>query len=152
MTKARIKKTDQYQIYPIMENKYKNGDVVFESIHPNQRLIIQGYARGVYHCATQEDSSRNGLVYYERELKPYLHENESESHTSSTKSNMLPYSIIFLLIAMVAVFIGFSSEDEMIASVAMIIFYIFLVLFAFAFVLGGFVYRRNHKDENRKVI
>jgi hypothetical protein len=51
-----------------MENKYKNGEVVFERIRPAQKLVIRSYANNVYSCMPHEDGSKKELVYFEREL------------------------------------------------------------------------------------
>ena len=51
-----------------MENKYKNGEVVFDRIRPSQKLVIGSYANSVYYCMPDEDRSRRKLVYFEREL------------------------------------------------------------------------------------
>ena len=51
-----------------MENKYKNGEVVFDRIRPSQKLIIRGYSNSVYYCMPHEDRNRRELVYFERDL------------------------------------------------------------------------------------
>jgi hypothetical protein len=51
-----------------MENKYKNGEVVFERIRPTQKLVIRGYFNGIYYCKCLEARTRKELVYFEREL------------------------------------------------------------------------------------
>ena len=53
-----------------MENKYKNGEVVFDRIRPTQKLVIRGYLNGIYYCKCQESRNRKELVYFERELLP----------------------------------------------------------------------------------
>lgn len=51
-----------------MENKYKEGEVVKERIHPSQKLIVSRYADHVYYCKVEEYPNRKALVYFEREL------------------------------------------------------------------------------------
>ena len=57
-----------------MEIKYKVGKVVFERIHPSQKLIVSHYFDKLYYCKVQENISRKRLVYFERELLPDLPE------------------------------------------------------------------------------
>lgn len=63
-----------------MENKYKNGEVVIERIRPNQKLVVCSYVNGVYYCKSQEASTQQGLVYFERDLRTesMLHENQNK--------------------------------------------------------------------------
>lgn len=63
--------------FTMMENKYKNGEVVVERIRPNQKLVVCSYVNGVYCCKSQEASTQRGLVYFERDLRAegMLHEN-----------------------------------------------------------------------------
>ena len=55
-----------------MENKYKNGEVVFDRIRPSQKLIVSHYFDKLYYCKVQENLNRKRLVYFERELLPGL--------------------------------------------------------------------------------
>ena len=52
----------------IMENKYKEGDVVFSKMDPTLKLVIRRYVKRIYYCKIQEDPGRKELVYFEREL------------------------------------------------------------------------------------
>lgn len=52
----------------IIENKYKEGDVVCDRTRPTQHLVVGRYADKVYYCKVQEDLRRKELVYFEREL------------------------------------------------------------------------------------
>ena len=52
----------------ITENKFKNGEVVYERAHPMQKLIISKYADKLYYCKPQECPKQKELVYFEREL------------------------------------------------------------------------------------
>jgi len=51
-----------------MENTYKKGEVVFERIRLNQKLIVEHFTDNIYYCKAQENSNRKDLVYLEREL------------------------------------------------------------------------------------
>ena len=51
-----------------MENKYKAGEVVFERIFPDKKLIVSRYSDKLYYCRTFENLKRKELVYFEREL------------------------------------------------------------------------------------
>jgi hypothetical protein len=51
-----------------MENKYKEGDVVYAKINPALKLVIRRYIDNIYYCKIQEDLNRKELVYFEREL------------------------------------------------------------------------------------
>lgn len=53
-----------------IENKFKEGDVVYERTHPSQKLVIGRYADRVYYCKAMENPTRKELVYFERELLP----------------------------------------------------------------------------------
>lgn len=53
-----------------MENKYKEGDVVMERIHPSQKLVVSYYQDKIYYCKAQEHRHRKELVYFERDLMP----------------------------------------------------------------------------------
>ena len=52
-----------------MENKYKEGDVVYAKIDPTLKLVIRRYVNKIYYCTVQEDLTRKEFVYFERELK-----------------------------------------------------------------------------------
>lgn len=54
-----------------MEKKYKNGEVVFDRVRPNQKLVINSHSNNIYYCIPQEDQAKKQLVYFERELKMY---------------------------------------------------------------------------------
>lgn len=55
-------------IITIMENKYKEGEIVYSKIDPTLKLVIRRYVKRIYYCTIQEDPSRKELVYFEREL------------------------------------------------------------------------------------
>ena len=58
------------QITPIMENIYKEGEVVSERTRPNQKLIVKRYSSNMYYCQAEESATRRELVYLERDLMP----------------------------------------------------------------------------------
>lgn len=51
-----------------MENKFKDGEVVFERIRPGRKLSIRRYAANVYYCRAEDDPKGKDLVFFEREL------------------------------------------------------------------------------------
>lgn len=51
-----------------MENKFKEGQVVYARIAPSQALVIRRYVHRIYYCKIQEDPTLKELVYFEREL------------------------------------------------------------------------------------
>jgi hypothetical protein len=52
----------------LIENKYKQGDVVVERNRPTQKLVINRYLDHIYYCSDQENPKAKELVYFEREL------------------------------------------------------------------------------------
>lgn len=52
----------------IKENKFKNGELVFERTNPYQKLSVSRYADRVYYCKIVNAPERKELVYFEREL------------------------------------------------------------------------------------
>lgn len=53
----------------IVENKFKEGDIVVERNRPTQKLVIDRYLNQIYYCRDQENSKLKELVYFERDLK-----------------------------------------------------------------------------------
>lgn len=51
-----------------MENKYKEGDVVYAKLDPTLKLVIRRYVDRIYYCVIQQFPARKELVYFEREL------------------------------------------------------------------------------------
>jgi hypothetical protein len=51
-----------------MENKYKEGEIVYAKIDPTVKLIIRRYVKRIYYCKIQNDLKHKDLVYFEREL------------------------------------------------------------------------------------
>ncbi len=52
-----------------MENKYKEGQVVYSIEYPKLALIIRRYVDRIYYCKVKEDLSRKEMVYFEWQLK-----------------------------------------------------------------------------------
>jgi hypothetical protein len=50
-----------------MENKYKEGETVFDRSRPQQKLIVCKYFNKVYYCQIEENHNKR-LAYFEREL------------------------------------------------------------------------------------
>ncbi|MBK6264279.1 hypothetical protein JKA74_04460 [Marivirga sp. S37H4] len=55
-----------------METKYKKGEVVYERTRPSQKLYISRCVSGIYYCKVEEDTKRKELVYFERDILPYM--------------------------------------------------------------------------------
>jgi len=55
----------------IMENIFKEGEVVRAKVNPNQNLIVRRYVDRIYYCKIQADPTHKELVYFERELIPH---------------------------------------------------------------------------------
>jgi hypothetical protein len=51
-----------------IENKYKDGQVVYAIAEPSRELIVRRYAARLYYCKIQDSPSSDEQVYYEREL------------------------------------------------------------------------------------
>lgn len=51
------------------ENKYQEGQIVFATVRPAQKLIIRRYVARIYYCIIQADPRHKELVYFERELQ-----------------------------------------------------------------------------------
>ena len=51
-----------------METKFKPGEIVFERIHPSQKLVVSHYFDRIYYCKAEEHKHRKELVYFERDL------------------------------------------------------------------------------------
>ena len=51
-----------------MENKFKEGEVVFAKINPELKLVIRRYLDKIYYCNVQDDPAQKERVYIEREL------------------------------------------------------------------------------------
>jgi hypothetical protein len=58
----------KYTKATIMENKYKEGDIVTAKENPNKKLIVRRYVDRIYYCKVENDPSAKELVYFEREL------------------------------------------------------------------------------------
>jgi len=51
-----------------MDNKYKEGSVVYAIADPEVRLVIRRYVDRVYYCRAQKDPAQKELIFFEREL------------------------------------------------------------------------------------
>lgn len=51
-----------------MENKFKEGQEVYERIRPNQKLVISRFSKGIYYCKVEERKLAKELTYLERDL------------------------------------------------------------------------------------
>ena len=51
-----------------MENKYKEGQVVYAKENPTLKLVIRRYVYRIYYCKVQDAPDQKELVYFEREL------------------------------------------------------------------------------------
>jgi len=61
----------------IIDNKFKEGEVVCARVDPGQRLVIRRYNDRIYYCKIQASPGTNELVYFERELMPPAKNKES---------------------------------------------------------------------------
>ena len=50
------------------DNKFKEGEIVYERTNPARKLIVGRYMDHVYYCKIQEAPRRKELVYFERDL------------------------------------------------------------------------------------
>lgn len=60
----------------IMENKYKEGEIVYAMMKPTERLMIRRYIPRIYYCTSVDNPDQPETVYFEREL---MRSPESES-------------------------------------------------------------------------
>jgi hypothetical protein len=58
-----------------MENKFKEGELVYARVNPTLILVIRRYVNRIYYCKIQADPSHKELVYFERELIPHNKKN-----------------------------------------------------------------------------
>ncbi len=58
----------KYNKDAVMENKYKEGDIVSAKEDPTKKLVIRRYVDRIYYCKTQGEPDAKELVYFEREL------------------------------------------------------------------------------------
>ena len=63
------------EIYPLatqpgiaLKSKFEDGEVVFERIRPDQKLVISSFTNGLYYCKTLGGRVKKAFVYFEREL------------------------------------------------------------------------------------
>lgn len=51
------------------EQKFRIGEIVFDAVHPGQRLVITKAEGRLYTCKQHDNMKRPGVVYSERDLK-----------------------------------------------------------------------------------
>ena len=51
-----------------MENKYKEGELVFALEHPEVMLTVRRYVDKIYYCRVKDSDNEKDRVYVEREL------------------------------------------------------------------------------------
>lgn len=51
-----------------MENKYKEGEIVYAMMNPTERLRIRRYIPRIYYCTSVDNPEQPETVYFEREL------------------------------------------------------------------------------------
>jgi len=52
----------------VMENKFKEGDIVSAKEAPEKKLVVRRYVDRIYYCKVQGEPEAKELVYFEREL------------------------------------------------------------------------------------
>ena len=60
-----------------MNNKFKEGEVVFAKINPELKLVVRRYIDQIYYCKVQGDPGQKEHVYFERELMDRPNSTES---------------------------------------------------------------------------
>lgn len=50
------------------ENKYKEGDVVYQKTNPAVALVVRRFFKRVYYCNPQKGALEKELVLFEREI------------------------------------------------------------------------------------
>lgn len=50
------------------ENKYVAGDIVYEKVKPEVKLVVRRYIDRIYFCRLQDEPERKELALFEREL------------------------------------------------------------------------------------
>ncbi|UZR96763.1 hypothetical protein [Chondrinema litorale] len=51
-----------------IDNKFKEGDVVFSKKDTSLKLIVRRYTKKIYYCKFPDEPNRKELVFFEREL------------------------------------------------------------------------------------
>jgi len=55
-------------VQSIMKNKFKEGDLVFAKVNPDQSLIVTCHLDRIYYCAIIGKPELKDGAYFEREL------------------------------------------------------------------------------------
>lgn len=50
------------------ENKYKEGETVYELANPSIKLVVRRYVSSIYYCAVLESPRQRDHVFFEKEL------------------------------------------------------------------------------------
>jgi len=51
-----------------LENKYKEGSVVYDLKNPTLKMIIRRYLDRIYYCQTEVQLDKPDMVFFEREI------------------------------------------------------------------------------------
>ena len=51
-----------------MENKFKEGEVVYPKVNTGLKLIVRRYIDRIYYCTVYDKPEVKDMVYFEREL------------------------------------------------------------------------------------
>jgi hypothetical protein len=51
-----------------LENKYKEGSIVYDLKNPAVKMTIRRYIDRIYYCQTESDLEKPDMVFFEREL------------------------------------------------------------------------------------
>ena len=62
-----------------MENKYKENEIVYAIVNPGLKLVIRRYIDRIYYCKIQDEPDRKELVYFEREILPFISNTEVQT-------------------------------------------------------------------------
>ena len=79
----------------------------------------------------------NMLISIELKLSTSWHNNNIVHNINLKIETMLRWSLIFLVVALVAALFGFTGIAASAAGIAKILFFIFIVLFVIALIIGG---------------
>ncbi len=58
---------------------YKKGQVVYERMRPNQKLVVVDINGNIYSCIAQEHPSLKALTYFERDLNPEIETSQNKN-------------------------------------------------------------------------
>lgn len=55
-----------------MENKYKEGEIVYALENPTVKLKIRRYVHRIYYCLIDGNANHEEKVYFEREITNHI--------------------------------------------------------------------------------